>query len=70
MVEVFKTNVQSHYDAITLKEILLKEFPDVQMNFDLEDCDKILRVEGISIPASNVIQIIKMEGFYCEILEE
>jgi hypothetical protein len=70
MVEVFKTNVQSHYDAITLKEILLKEFPDVQINFDLDDCDKILRAEGNNVPAISVIQIVKTKGFYCEILEE
>jgi hypothetical protein len=70
MVEVFKTNVQSHYDAITLKEILLKEFPDIQINFDLDDCDKILRTEGKNIPISDIIQIVKMEGFFCEIIEE
>jgi len=70
MVEVFKTNVQHHYDAIKLKELLLKEFPGASINFDLEDCDKILRTEGKSVPASRVIKIIKMEGYYCEILEE
>jgi predicted RNA-binding protein YlqC (UPF0109 family) len=70
MVEVFKTSVQSHHDAITLKEILLKEFPGIQINFDLEDCDKVLRTEGNNVPASSVIQIVKTEGFNCEILEE
>jgi hypothetical protein len=70
MVEVFKTNVQSQYDAIALKEILLKEFPVIQINFDLDDCDKILRMEGKIVPVSSVIQIVKMEGFNCEILEE
>ena len=69
MVEVFKTNIQSVNAAIGLKKILSKEFPDIQINFDLDDCDKILRIEGNSIPAYSVIEIVKMEGFHCEILE-
>ncbi len=70
MVEVFKTNVQDYYDAIKLKRILLKEFPEAQINFDLDDCDKILRTEGKKINANSVIQIARMEGFLCEILKE
>jgi hypothetical protein len=69
MIEVFKTNIQSHYDAITLKGILLKEFPNALINFDLEDCDKILRTEGKHIPVSRVVQLVKLHGFHCEILE-
>ena len=46
MVEVFKTNVQEadESDKIILK--LLEHFPDSQINFDLDDCDKILRFEA------------------------
>ena len=69
MVEVFKTNVQSQVDSIRLKEILFKEFPEMQINFDLEDCDKILRTEGENILVSRVVQLIKFHGYYCEVLE-
>ena len=69
-VEVFKTNVTDSFDAIKLKTILLKEFPHSKINFDLQDCDKILRIEGSQIPVSRVIQIIKHEGFHCQLLEE
>ena len=70
MVEVFKTNVQSHLDAIKLKEILFKKFPGMQVHFDLEDCDKILRTEGKNILVSRVVQLVKLQGYYCELLEE
>jgi hypothetical protein len=69
MVEVFKTNVQSHFDSIKLKEILFKEFPEMQINFDLEDCDRILRTEGKNIPVSRVVQLVEFHGYYCEVLE-
>jgi hypothetical protein len=55
MVEVFKTNIQCVKAAIVLKEILSKELPDIQINFDLDDCDKILRTEGEIVPVNNVI---------------
>lgn len=66
MVEVFKTNV---YDAEAADEIaghLLKLFSGGKVNFDLEDCDKILRVENESI---KVKTFLYEKGFNCEILE-
>jgi hypothetical protein len=69
MVQVFKTNVSHHFDAIRLKELLSREFPKATFLFDLLHKDKLLRVEGNNVPASRVVQIIKYENFYCEALE-
>ena len=69
MIEIFKTNVAHHFDAIRLKELLSKEFPKASFHFDLMHSDKLLRVEGTNVPASRVAHIIKHEGFYCEMLE-
>jgi hypothetical protein len=69
MTELFKTNVIHHYDAIRLKELLQKEFPRANFQFDLLHPDRRLRVEGDSVPVRRVIQIIKHEGFYCELIE-
>lgn len=69
MIEVYKTNIKHHYDAIRLKELLLKEFPRATFHFDLLHADKLLRVEGTNVPASRVVQIIKHEGFYCAVVE-
>lgn len=35
-------------------------------NFDLEDCDKILRVETQSLHAPTITSLLKNQGFYCE----
>jgi len=49
MVEVFKTNVKKRGEEKMLLLILAEYFPNHKINFDLDDCDKILRVEGNSL---------------------
>ena len=68
MVEVFKTNVQEDSTA-SLVEQLLEHFPQSKINFDLEDCDKILRVEGSNVIPGKVIDILMMQGYLCSVLE-
>ena len=46
MVEVFKTNVRSIRKAKLIIQKLAEEFPAHKINFDLSDCDRILRVAG------------------------
>ena len=65
MVEVFKTNVQEVNDANRVLALLLKRFPTYQINFDLEDCDKILRVAGNDIFAHEIKGIVVNHGFEC-----
>ena len=69
MIEIFKTNVTHHFDAIRLKELLVKEFPKASFHFDVSHNDKLLRVEGKNVPTSRVAHIIKQEGYYCELTE-
>ena len=68
MVEVFKTNVQQHELAEQLASILRDRFAFSRINFDLEDCDKILRVEDKQIYVETIIEILSTHGFQCEIL--
>jgi hypothetical protein len=49
MVEIFKTDIQSKQVALEILTSLQSAFPDYKMNFDLEDCDKILRIESTAI---------------------
>jgi hypothetical protein len=67
MVEVFKTNVHKQH-AQTVIEILSIYFPDCKINFDLSDCDKILRVEGKDIQAEIIIELLNKKRFQCEVL--
>ena len=69
MVEVFKTNVQRKQEAEMLIRKLLGHFPDHKINFDLSDCDKILRVEGESIHTKKVIELLCSDNYLCDVLE-
>lgn len=68
-VEVFRTTVQRTGDAETLVALLLRRFPDCAVNFDLEDCDHILRVEGAAFTADAVAALVRAHGFECSVLE-
>ena len=69
MIEVFKTNVQKKAQSKMLLCILSEVFPSFKINFDLSDCDKVLRVEGDNMEALPIIMLVKEYGFTCEILD-
>jgi len=69
MVEVFKTNVQKKAQGKMLLGILSESFPSFKINFDLSDCDKVLRVEGDNIEALRIMILVKEYGVKCEILD-
>lgn len=69
MIEVFKTNIDNKELAAQLKEELLKLFPGTRINFDLEDCDKILRIESVRCITDEIERVVLSKGFWCEVLE-
>lgn len=69
MVEVFKTNIEDKTTANKVAVDLNEYFPGGRINFDLEDCDKILRVESENIIPEEVTNILTRRGFMCEVLE-
>lgn len=69
MVEVFKTNVHESAEANDLVRLLIQHFPGSRVNFDLEDCDRVLRIEGGNIAAAKVMMLVNANGFICNILE-
>jgi hypothetical protein len=69
MVEVFKTNVQKRAQSKMLLCILSEAFPSFKINFDLSDCDKVLRVEGDNMESLRVMILLKEYGFTCEVLD-
>jgi hypothetical protein len=68
-VSVFKTNVLNGDAAQALIQRLASYFPAHRINFDLEDCDHILRIEGIKIDCTKVIDQLQQENYQCELLE-
>ncbi|WP_337044128.1 hypothetical protein [Emticicia sp. 17c] len=69
MVEVFKTNIQERNQAVLLFEKLRQQFPLLKISFDLDDCDRILRVEGEGFSNERIIKLITINGYQCQILE-
>ena len=69
MVEVFKTNVQKKTESKMLLSVLSEAYPSCKINFDLSDCDKVLRVEGDNIEALSIMILVKEYGFTCEVLD-
>lgn len=65
MVEVFKTNVTKPADADMLISELHNAFPFYKVNFDLDDCDRILRVKSLStqINPFPIMVLLKEFGF-------
>jgi hypothetical protein len=72
MIEVFKTNVKDRDHANMLIAQLHKTFRQYVANFDLEDCDKILRVKCIQgcIQPASIIDLLKNFGFHAEVLPD
>ena len=70
MIEVYKTNIRTRKQSSRVLKILKNTFLGAEINFDLEDCDKILRVKGIQyFDTNSVVDHLIHLGYECEILE-
>lgn len=69
-VEVFKTNVPTPQQAQAVLSGLCLFFPDHGINFDLEDCDRILRVEGEGVDVERILLLMASYGWECSVLED
>lgn len=69
MVEVFKTNVQEVGESIRLVHQLLALFQAARISFDLEDCDKVLRVESGQVCPVQIINLMISAGYECQVLD-
>lgn len=65
MIKVFKTDIDSLIQADLVKNSLLVKFPDFRIDFDLEDYDRILRVEGYYFTTEGISVCLEEHGFTC-----
>ncbi|WP_212768202.1 hypothetical protein [Larkinella sp. C7] len=72
MVEVFKTNVWDTRHANQLLDLIHQTFTHYTANFDLEDCDRILRIHSSTglVEACFVISLVQDFGFTAEVLPD
>ena len=70
-VLVFRTSVAAPKDVAKLSPLLNRFLSEgTRWNFDLEDWEHILRIEGKGNTAGPIIMLLMKQGFYCEELED
>ena len=70
-VEVFKTNVGDPERAKWLVDHIERNFTNCKVNFDLDDCDRILRVVfEEQIQSDLLIDLLKNAGCVAEVLPD
>lgn len=69
-VYVFKTTVHDHLMVAALKPRLDELTAPGRWNFDLNDCDRILRVETPTPRTEKIIACMRQLGVVCEELED
>lgn len=70
MIEIFKTNVHFQQDAQKIVSLLELDLTNTKINFDLEDCDRILRIEGASKAKTKYIIAFMLQlGYHCQVLD-
>jgi hypothetical protein len=67
---ILRTNIDKKSEFLRLKRDLRK-IPGVQScTIDLDDCDKVLRVECENTPLEKIVAEITSHGFFCEELAD
>jgi len=67
---VFKTNVKFKKNILQVREPLNELNDIIRWNFDLNDQDKILRIETNELKPRIVEQTLQQVGFYCRELSD
>ncbi len=68
-IEVFRTNIGTVKEAAVMAGKLAEKLPGSRINFDLEDCDRILRVEAAFVCPDQVRGLLLESGYHCERLD-
>lgn len=67
VVEMFATNIATQSEANLVAIKLLELIPGARINFDLEDCDNILRIEHVYVPIADIERFVAELGFHCQL---
>ena len=69
MIYIFKTSVKTKLQVKNLKPHINKLLPNEKWNFDLEDCDKILRIDCEENIVLEITDLLNLNKFNCQELE-
>lgn len=68
---IFQTNIASKKKVDLLTPMFNKHTEILNWSVDLEDIDRVLRIEAASsLLESDVIELVQLQGFTIEVLEE
>jgi hypothetical protein len=70
MIYVFKTTVKTKKAVKEITPKLNELLPTSKWNFDLEDCDKILRIDSKVEVSELAIKLLQDNGFDCVELQD
>jgi hypothetical protein len=65
-VLIFKTSVATPRQANRLQPLLSALSDIKRYTFDLEDCDRVLRIVSTRIEPQTIKHILRVAGFSCE----
>jgi hypothetical protein len=68
-VLVFMTSVECHEHISEVKPLLTAVPAISQWNFDLDDCDNILRIEADDLSPRYIESLLHSVGYHCRELE-
>jgi hypothetical protein len=69
MIYIFKTTVKTKSKVKKLKPHIDKTLPNEKWNFDLDDCDRILRIDSEENIVLKITDLLNLHKIYCEELE-
>lgn len=71
MTEIFiyKTNVSTQGHVQQVRTLFERVLSIKRWSFDLEDCDKVLRIEAHGLQRETVASMLAKVGIFCEPLE-
>lgn len=69
MIHIFKTSVRTKNQVRRLQPHINQIMPADQWNFDLHDCDNILRIDSEDNMVQKITCLLNTHRFYCEELD-
>ena len=66
---IFKTNIQTEFDKLRIKNVLDASQKVLKWNIDMDDEDRVLRIVSDSLRPEQIISLLDYVGFECSELE-
>ncbi len=69
-VFVFKTNIATADDLNKITLVMSEEYRIKKWSVDMHDIDKVLRIESQQLKLSEILELTRLAGYWCEELPD